>query len=148
MRLHHYPLPASAGRGSIIAPRPLARPRPHHAEGRRPGSGRTESARSADTRPKNRSRPVTGVRPQPVRKYPPFCVPGLVGWLCISGAHEHSFCCAVTGDVRDHRLACCSQQDRLRSWWTRSTVPAAWLLNVREIMSLLTGQVAEHGAGL
>jgi hypothetical protein len=37
-----------------------------------PGPDRTESARSAYPRPENGSRPVTGVRPRPVRKYPPI----------------------------------------------------------------------------
>jgi hypothetical protein len=38
MRLHHYPPACQCRASPIIPPRPLARPRPDHAEGRRPGS--------------------------------------------------------------------------------------------------------------
>ena len=42
---------ASAGRARLSRRDPLARPRPRHAKGRRPRPDRTESARSAHTRP-------------------------------------------------------------------------------------------------
>src|SRR5690349_3309295 len=65
-------LPASAGRARLSR-RDLWHARGHTTpKAADPEPGRTESARSAYTRPENGSRSVTGVRPRPVRKYPPF----------------------------------------------------------------------------